>query len=358
MKKIAFVVYNISYWGGLNQVVANVANELSKKYEVHIISLFLDDEVRYDFAENIKVIALSKEVKRLSVMRRELKKPLKDYVNINKINVVFLEGDYPGFIASTLRFTSKAKLVFHEHGSLMSQWERRDIVFIRFLNSFLTHKTITLTERNKNDYIKKFKYSKKKIVAIPNWIDTNKEYGDYNPHSKKILAVGRLNYEKGFDLLIKIWASIAKDFPDWSIDLYGDGPEKDNLIALAKEAKVEDTLNFMGWQDNLHKVFQDYAFFVMPSLREGFPLILLEVQEAKLPIISFDILTGPGEIIQDNTNGYLVEPYNLSEFGDKMTELIISERKRVLLSNNSRINLHTFSKKEIKLKWIELIESI
>lgn len=357
MKKIAFVVYNISYWGGLNQVVVNVANELSKKYEVHIISLFLDDDIRYSFADGIRVAALSKEMQRLSVMRRELKKPLKAYINDNNIDIVFLEGDYPGFIGTTLRFTSKAKLIFHEHGSLVSQWDRKDIVFIRFLSSFLTHKTITLTERNRNDYITKFKYSKKKIVAIPNWIDSKNEYKEYNQNSTKILAVGRLNYEKGFDKLIKMWSNLAEQFPEWSIDLYGDGPEKEKLTQLVIEENIEKSFRFMGWQNNLGEIFQDYAFFVMPSLREGFPLILLEVQEAKLPIVSFDILTGPREIITDKINGYLVEPNNIYEFQNKMKELMISSKKRLELSRSSRITIDNFSKKKITSKWIELIES-
>lgn len=356
MKKIAFVVYNISDWGGLNQVVVNVANELAKKYEIHIISLFLNDEIRYSFAAGVKVLSLSNESKRLSVMRKELKKPLKEYVNDNNIDAVFLEGDYPGFIGSTLRFTSKAKLVFHEHGSLMSQWERKDIVFIRFLSSFLTNKTITLTERNRRDYIKKFKYSKNKIVTIPNWIDLKNKYKDYDMDSRKILAVGRLNYEKGFDTLIKIWSNLAEQFPEWSIDLYGDGPEKGKLKQLVIKENIDSSFHFMGWQNNLEKIFQDYAFFVMPSLREGFPLILLEVQEAKLPIISFDILTGPREIVTDSVNGYLVKPNDLEGFQNKMKILMTSGQKRLELSNNSDITINNFSKELITSKWIELIE--
>ena len=98
--------------------------------------------------------------------------------------------------------------------------------------------------------------------------------------------------------------------------------------------------------------------YVLPSYREGLPLVLLEAKANKLPIVSFDVVTGPREIVRDNVDGFLIPCYNKKLMAKKIIELIEKKELRLKFSNNSQENINKFSKQEIMKKWIDLIENI
>lgn len=93
----------------------------------------------------------------------------------------------------------------------------------------------------------------------------------------------------------------------------------------------------------------------MTSRYEGLPMVLLEAKANKLPIVSFDIDSGPSDIIRNNLDGYLIEPFDVEEMANKVNFLIESPEKRKIFSANSDVNLEKFSKKNIMNKWLNLI---
>lgn len=358
MKKIAFLVYDYSRVGGLYQVVASVSDALCNDYEVYILSLFQEKEVPHFINPRIKFVSFGNKEKRLRELRKSLKKPLSNYINKHKIDMVFLEGDYPGFVGSSLRFTTKAEIIFHEHGSLMSQWNRKDIVLIRFISSFLTHKTIVLTQRNKEAYKKKFFQKDKNIFVIPNWVEdlpinANK---DYDITSKKIIYAGRLGKEKGILLLLEAWKSLEKKYNDWTLDIYGSGEEKTNIKEYITNNNLSHSVVMKGWVDQVAEIFNQYAFFVLPSEREGFPLVLIDAQQRGIPVISFDILTGPKEIINDDEDGIIVKNRDALSLANAMQNLIENPELRVSMSKNAVKNVERFSKKSILNIWKKILQ--
>ena len=115
----------------------------------------------------------------------------------------------------------------------MNQWERKDIVFIRLVSSLLCHRVVTLTQQSREDYRRKFHLNKNKVLCIPNWIDLDKPHSNaYRADSKKILSAGRFGREKGFDLLVKAFAPVARRHPDWQLDLFGDGEMMETVRTL------------------------------------------------------------------------------------------------------------------------------
>ena len=359
MKKVCFVDFNMSVRGGVEQVTASLVNELVNSFDVHLISLCMMGEPEYVIDERVKFVPLLKEERRLSEMRKSLKSVLRNYFNDNKIDVAIIQGNYPGFIASTARFGTKTKLVFCDHGALMNQWERKDIVVIRLIAAFLCHKVITLTEQSKNDYIRKFFLSRKKVDCIYNWIDLDTSHShDYNYNSKRIISAGRFGKEKGFDMLVKAFAPVAERHPDWHLDIFGDGEMMETVKELIAEYGISDNVHLMGMRKDLAERYKDYAMYVLPSYREGMPLVLLEAKVNRLPIVSFDILTGPREIVRDGIDGILVKPYDLQEMSDSMCKLIENEDMRKAYSDASQENLDKFSKETILHNWKNLIETI
>lgn len=359
MKKICFIDYDMSVRGGVEQVTASLVNALAKHYEVHLVSIVENGQTAYDFKTEIKYSVLLEKEERLSRMRKRLKPLLKRYFYENDIDVAIIQGNYPGFLASSVRFSTKTKLVFCDHGALMNQWDRKDIVVIRLIASLLCHKVITLTEQSRNDYIKRFLLPKKKVGCIYNWIDLDIPRSEtYDAKSKRIVSAGRFGKEKGFDMLIKVFAPVAEKYPDWHLDIFGDGEMMETVKELIDEYAVFDNVHLMGMCKDLAQRYKDYALYVLPSYREGMPLVLLEAKANRLPIVGFDIMTGPREIVRDGVDGILVQPYDLEKMEEAICRLIENEDKRSQMSEKSQENLDKFSKENILKQWIELVESL
>lgn len=108
----------------------------------------------------------------------------------------------------------------------------------------------------------------------------------------------------------------------------------------------------------VYNQYNNYAMFVLTSYREGLPLTLLEAKANKIPIVSFDIETGPNEIVENNVNGFLIEKYNIKEMAIRIDELLKNKDLRQKFSNNAYKNINKFRQDTIINEWINLINSI
>lgn len=361
MKKICFVAYDLSVTGGVEQVTATLTNALCKDYEIHIYAIKNNGgEVAYQFDERIHYHEELYNVYRLREMITGVFNPFCDYVKKNKIDIVVLMETYAALIVSPTRFFTKAKYIFCDHGSLMNQWHQKDITAIRYWDALISHKIITLTEKNKEDYIRKFHTKRKKIDYIYNYImpevlDAKKEY---SRESKQIISVGRFGKEKGYDMLVETARKVLPKHPDWEWHLYGMGETFDEIQKKAFEYGLGNQLIFKGNVKDAYKLYSEYAFLVLTSYREGLPLVLLEASAVGLPMVSFDIMTGPNEIITDGENGFLIPPYDCDKMAEVMEKLISDEALRIELSENTKKYVEKFECGHILKKWENLFEEI
>lgn len=349
----------MSMVGGVEQVTSALSKALAADFEVHVLSLLNNGPSPYGEDGRITYAHITTEEKRLRQMQKELKKPVAKYLKENRIDVAIIQGTYAGFITAPARFLCKTKLVFCDHGALLNQWKDKSTTLARFVSSLLCHKTVTLTRRSLEDYRRRFLIPKRKIETIYNWIDTDApRSAAYDSDSRRILSAGRFGSEKGFDLLIKAFAKVVGKHPDWSLDLFGDGEMMDTVKSLIEEYHLSDNVRLMGMRTDLAERYGDYALYALPSYREGMPLVLLEAKANLLPIVSFDILTGPREIVRDGVDGFLVEPYDLDAFADRICRLIEDKELRQKMSRASQGNLEEFSKSTILKKWQDLIRKL
>ena len=367
MKSIAFVAYDFSVIGGVESVSCSLANRFCELYDVHFISICQTGELIYNLNPNISYSTLFGDQKlRLREYRLRAKNSLINYIENNEIDIVILEGNYAGFIGSVLKGKVSAKILFCDHGALSNSWwsigssfNDKIITLIRLISVIKSDAVVTLTEQSKMDYQKRLHIRENKVYCIPNWIEDNICKSDgYNKESKRIISAGRFVEEKGFDQLIKAFAPIAKKHPDWSLDIYGDGELADDLKNLVISCGLQNQVFFPGMVNNLLDRYKDYAMYVMPSHKEGLPLVLLEAKANFLPIISFDILTGPREIISDNIDGILVQEKDINALTEAMELLIDNSDLRIKMSSNSQLNIDKFSKDVVLKKWLQLFESI
>lgn len=144
---------------------------------------------------------------------------------------------------------------------------------------------------------------------------------DYHIRNNMIY-VGRLGLEKGTDVVVKAFALAHKENPDLKLDIYGEGPAKEDLVRLVKKLEIEDHVGFVGFvsRAEIKKTLKRHDFFVTASTMETQGLVILEAMAAGLPIIGVDALAVP-ELVHDGENGYLVEPKNPKQMAEAMLRL-------------------------------------
>ena len=175
---------------------------------------------------------------------------------------------------------------------------------------------------------------------------------------KRIIAVGRLHAQKGFDLLIQSWQLIAARHPDWQLVVYGHGGDLQKLQQQLEKAGLTSSMTFAGATDNIYKEYQNSAFYVMSSRYEGWGLVLVEAMSCGLPCVSFDCPYGPSDIIRDGEDGFLVENGNIQQLAEKMELLINNKELRERLGVRARLNAARFTSDNIMPQWTKLFDTI
>lgn len=173
---------------------------------------------------------------------------------------------------------------------------------------------------------------------------------------KLMITVGRLEKQKGFDILIDAYARLAEDFPDWDLVVLGEGSERDRLEEQIGQKGVTSRISLPGRVGNIADWYARADFFVMSSRFEGFPNVLVEAMAYGLPAVSFDCDTGPEDIIENEVNGILVCPQEGDEgLSLAMVEMIRDERKRKRMAKSSQSVRRRFSMDRIAVEWNQVL---
>lgn len=369
MKEIAFIVHSITSKGGLERIVKIKTDVLSSIYKCNLICMYDLGKPAYEINSNIKVFHLNKGLKRVreTFVCNYLR--LKNFIQENYIGLIIIEGRGVNFIPLLLKIFCKLKIVFVDHGSLNGYKITKTTLKQKFCNfldqiliSKLSDKIITLTEKEKDEYIKSFGLAHEKVECIYNFIDDSLLLSEfkYNNNTMKIMTVGRIEYDKGIEELIEVGKIVFQIHPDWQWHIYGDGKIDyiNKIIKMLKDNRLEDNIILMGQSNDIYELYNNYSLFVMTSHHEGLPMVLLEAKAKKLPIVSFDINSGPSDIVRDGIDGFLVKPFDCQKMADKICELIENPELRQKFSDNAHGNIDKFSKEKIIKQWCDLIDSL
>lgn len=174
---------------------------------------------------------------------------------------------------------------------------------------------------------------------------------------KLMITVGRLEKQKGFDILIDAYARLAEDFPDWDLVVLGEGSERDRLEEQIDRKGMTSRISLPGRVGNIADWYARADFFVMSSRFEGFPNVLVEAMAYGLPVVSFDCDTGPEDIIENEVNGILVCPQDGDEgLSVAMVEMIRDEQKRHQMAKSSQLVHRRFSIDRIAGEWNKVLD--
>lgn len=199
------------------------------------------------------------------------------------------------------------------------------------------------------------KADRTKLFAIPNF--NTFESCKKTTGQKHVLFVGRLrNCVKGVDKLLRIWNEVEPLFPDWQLNILGDGEDRNILEVQAKELRLKQ-VTFHGFQ-NPASFYQHSRIFCMTSIYEGFGMVLTEAMQHGVVPMAFNSYGSVTDIIDDSVNGFLVKPFDEKEYTDKLITLMSDEEKYIKMSHAAMVKSAVFSKEIIVEKWCNLIENL
>jgi Glycosyltransferase len=355
---IALLVYDISLTGGAERVALNLATEFSDLYETHLISLF-DERNIFENIYPFNTCVLFRQTVSISLNLLSLSCKLRRYIQKNKINVLVSITAGVVTVANFATAKTNVQVIYAEHSNLENKTYGKKHEFRQLIGAKFSDAIVTLTNQDKNNFLKKYKISERKVCTIPNWFVSNtRENKEYNIQSKKIISVGRLEKVKGYNYLIEVAKKVYLKFPDWKWDIYGEGSLHEEIQKQVDQKKLNNFIKLKGNVKDVLDIYNNYSIFVMTSLYEGLPMVLLEAQSAGLPVVSFNCPTGPSEIVENGVNGIIVQSYDVEKMAEVLGYLMDNKELRKYYASNARINLHRYDKENVMKKWVELFEKI
>ncbi|TXL66775.1 glycosyltransferase family 4 protein [Cerasibacillus terrae] len=357
MINVLFLISSAATGGGIQRSVSMISSALNKKeeYSVTVVSLFDYKEKRYDYGKitnHIKgSLKSNNNIKRIFFKAKTECASLLSKVDFDSIVIEGL-GLVP-LVPKKILKNKSIKIIVRDHSGY-SNFKKFGLSWVGLKMSLKYADTfIVLTNENKEEYSRMFPKVRNKFKVIPNTIEPNVKRSPYNPNSNKICFVGRLSTEKGPHLLIDAFSNVInkEQYNEWKLDVYGTGPNLDELKSLVVRKKLEANVVFKGYSNNIINLYKDYAFLVVPSKYESFGIVILEALSVGIPVISFDCNYGPRSLIKHEKNGLLVQNGDVGELSDAINRMISNKEFRQVLSKNTQNINKKFGYSRVISEW-------
>lgn len=228
---------------------------------------------------------------------------------------------------------------------------------LRRATYLLADRIVFQTERMKSAFSDRIQ---SRSEVIPNAITIPPSYQRSASRGliRSIVGMGRLTHQKGFDLLIRAFASLTLRYPDWRLRILGDGPLRGELEELSRLLGIEQRVDLSGNTRDPYAVFKTADLFVLPSRFEGFPNALCEAMACGVPVVAADCRTGPREVVEHGTNGLLAKPDDPESLAVCMERLMSNEEERKRMGAHAASILQRFSLERIVEKWETLLLNV
>ena len=211
---------------------------------------------------------------------------------------------------------------------------------------------VTLTPGDAHEWRKA-----KKVQVIPNFtVMPIEKLSDRQ--SKRVIAVGRLEWVKGYDRLLDAWKIVSEKHPSWHLDIFGSGTQERDLRNQQKKLGLEEKLTIHPATPKINIEYSNSSIFVGTSHFEGFPLVLLEAMQIGLPCIAFDCPFGPSAVIKDGENGFLVPEGDIEQLASKISILIEDYDLRKKFSEAAIEESKKYTVNNIMQLWKKLLEEL
>lgn len=351
MKKILFGITSLTL-GGAERVLVDLANELSKKYEVTIMTIYAKGELKNQLSEKVKLKSLEqKSYLELSNFQKHFGMPLKILLEKSRIYKNKIKGDYDVEIAFlegpiTRLFSTqnvKTKKIAWIHNDISQVFGKgikaklKKNLDEKIYSKFET--LVFVSKDNLKNFEKTYPDIKNNKEVIYNYINKaqviekakEKQKEKFDTKFINFVTVARLVPQKGIDRLIKVHSKLLKDGLFHNIYVIGDGPEKEKLQELIKKENVDETFNLLGKKENPYPYIKNADYFCLLSQFEGYGMVLEEAKILGKPIIITNTAAreavenyGNAKIVENTEQGIydgikeIIKNYNLKEENDSL----------------------------------------
>lgn len=373
--KILYQIHSTYNPGGMERVLLNKVRYFVEEKEWEVVVVTTDQHSRpsfYPFPEGVRMIDLGVNYsddngkpfhkKLFGYFRRRLEHRKRLAALLEQERPDIVDCFYPGessFVPS-LKDGSRKVMELHQSKLFHHQYNRSGLMgladkvrarmdekLVRRFDRF-----VVLTEEDAGMW-----GEMPGIRVIPNAANfIADKYSDCT--AKRVIAVGRLDYQKSFDRLILVWEKVHQQMPDWTLDIFGQGEWKEMLQRMIDERALQDSIRLMEPTKNIGKEYSESSMLVMSSHYEGFPMVMVEAMACGLPAVSFDFKCGPKDIIKDGENGVIVPDGDIDALAETMMKLMGDDELRKRMGEEAKKVVETYSEEKVMSKWMKLYEEI
>lgn len=375
--KIIYCTHSTYNPGGMERVLLNKVTYLSRLSGWEVAVVTTDQHQRppfYPFPANVRMTDLEinysddnekgvwRKITGYLRKRKEHKKKLTALLQKEKADIVISLYPSESSFIPAIKDGSKKVLELHyckffrlQYGrkgllGLIDKWRTcQDEQIVRRFDKF-----VVLTHEDRGYW-----GSLSNIEVIPNAaMNISGHYSDVT--RKRLIAVGRLDYQKGFDRLIRAWGIVQQNvaFRDWQLDIFGQGEWQEMLQRMIDERNLQNTLRLNQPTNSIGDEYAKSSLIVMTSHYEGFGMVLVEAMACGVPAVAFDCKCGPKDIIRHGENGLLVHDGDIEGLAAAMMKLMDDEAYRKRLSDNAKKIISTYSEETVMNRWIALFNGL
>jgi len=360
MKKILIITPTLSSSGGRERVMSNFSKYLVSRLDITFLTLNGSTETYYPIPKEIQIKTINTFFQESEKAGASKMGYLKDIIKLRRVlkkykGYTIISTDV--YITIFLYFATIGRKYFviaNEHLpfniSYSSKfWEKaRNFTYPKVADI-----VVTLTERDKRRFEQ---IGCKTCVTIPNALTF--QHTETAPLTgKSLLAIGRFTAQKGFDILIDVCATVFEKHKDWKLDIFGEGPKKNELEEQIKGHGLTGRIMIHPATTEIKKVYQNADIYVLSSRYEAFPMVLIESMSFGLPVIAFDCETGPAEIITPEEDGILVPAENAEMLKIELCRLMEHESLRRKLGAAAYLSVRRLTPEKIFGRWETLIST-
>ncbi|MEE3333355.1 MAG: glycosyltransferase family 4 protein [Ruminococcus sp.] len=316
MKKIVIVTKNL-FGGGAERVIAQLSNYFVSRDAECVIITTDDREIGYKLDERIVIKPIGKKSNNSLVDRIKRLKQVRKIVKTENPDIVLTMPEDTGVYIILALLGTKYPVYISERNN---PWVMPDSKVTRALRKMMypfVKGIVFQTEMAKSFFSEKIQ---KKGVVLPNPVDSSRIPERFTGEREKtVAAASRLYKQKNFPMLIKAFADFSRDYPEYNMVIYGEGPEREMLEQMIADLQLGGKVELPGREDNVLELMNSKAMFVLSSDYEGMPNSLIEAMCMGMPVISTDCPSGgPKQLIENKKNGILVDVGSDAQLADAM----------------------------------------
>lgn len=379
---IIYIFHSLVVFGGVERIMVDKANYLSQNPEYNIYLFTFEQEnlpLAYMLSDRVTHIDLgvpfykqyqygfAKRMLMQYQMKKEYHKALSQQVECIQPDIIIGASCEFVTIEAMMKLKDSSLKIIETHSSRASVekvnirpsnpimkciYRLMDKQMHQYIERSAAFVTLTNGDAKAWSEIKQLHIIPNILTYYPPTVDLQKKA------VKRIISVGRLSEQKGYDLLVKVWKIVNQKHPDWTLDIYGDGEDRRMIEQEIEQQNLSHSIILHPPTTAIYEKYMESDFYVLSSRWEGFGLVLVEAMSCGIPCVSFDCPHGPSDIIKDGEDGLLVENGNIAQLAEKICYLIEHENIRKEMGIKARENVKRYLPENVIPQWETLFNEL